>query len=752
MRQQQCAGTRSYEHPLLRMTTEGWPQAITAPEAAPNVVIVVLDDAGFGHLGCYGGDNDTPNLDRLAATGLRYTNVHTTGLCSPSRACLLTGRNHHSCGMGMIPDLSTGHPGYNAMMPPTHGMLPEILRQAGYTTIAVGKWHLTATHEGSAAGPFDRWPLGRGFEHYYGFLGGETSQWTPALISGNRRIDPPVTDGYHLTEDLVNRAIQFVGEHRSAASEKPFFLYLCPAAVHAPHQAPIEFIDRYRGAFDDGWDAARERILARQKELGIMPGHVELPPRNPGVAAWVDLTNPERALYAAFNEAFAGFMTHTDHHLGRLFAFLNGMDCLDDTLTIVISDNGASGEAGPEGLLNELRFFNGISEPLADKLGYERLIGGSQSHNLYPEGWAMAGNTPFRFYKQYVFEGGVADPCIITWPAQIADRGGIRHQYHHLIDVMPTVLDAVGIDAPSDLLGFTQAPIDGQSMGYSFEDKEAPTTRTVQYYEMAGTRALWSRGWKVVSDHQPGAGTGDFDGDRWELYHTDIDPNELHDVADERPDAVAELVDLWWREAEANDVLPLDDRFVERWLEPRPIVGPSESCEYFAASGPIMETHALNVRNRPHSVRASVTWSAGTCGAILAIGSGFAGMCLFAVDGVLRYVYNYLGLASYEAKSRERLAEGPHEVGFDFTVDSNGARCVLVVDGVGVGECRVDQTCPNLFDHSPGLTVGRAFTEVSDLVVPPFRFTGELESVTIHAEHPGPTDIPAAARAAWAIQ
>jgi arylsulfatase len=729
-----------------------WPTNATPPAGAPDVVVVVLDDVGFGHLSCYGGDIATPNLDRLAARGLRYTNVHTTGMCAPTRACLLTGRNHHSCGMGIIPDLSTGHPGYHGVMPRTHGMYSEILGQAGFATVAIGKWHLTPTHETSAAGPFDRWPTGRGFDRYYGFLGGETSQHVPQLWRDNSRIDPPLSADYHLTEDLVDEAIRAVGEIHTTGSHRPFLLHFAPGAAHAPHQAPDSYLASYRGMFDEGWDVARARVLQRQKELGIVPAHVDLPERNPGVEAWDELDPDRQRIYARYNEAFAGFLTHTDAQIGRLFEFLDRIGRLDDTLTIVISDNGASGEGGPDGLFNEIRFFNGVDETIDDVRGSADLIGTAASHTLYPEGWAMVGNTPFRFYKQYVFEGGIADPCIVSWPNRIVDCGGLRHQYHHVVDLMPTVLDAAGVEPPHDIDGAPQVPIDGRSMMYSFDAPGAETPRRVQYYEMVGTRGLWRSGWKVVSDHHPGAATGDFENDSWELFHTESDPTELRDLAADHPELVDELVAEWWVQAEANDVLPLDDRFVERFGDPRPAVEVRTRCEYFRSSAPILEVHSANLRNRPHSVRARVDGADSPTGAILNVGSNFGGVALFTVDARLHYVYNFLGWESYESVADRELPAGWCEVGFDVELAASGARCRLVIDDEPVGECRIERLCPNLFDPSPGLTVGRAFTRVSPLVAPPFAFPESLLSVVVHAEPGGPTDRVLEARTAWVVQ
>ncbi|MBW2622204.1 MAG: arylsulfatase, partial [Deltaproteobacteria bacterium] len=495
-------------------STSWWPGRVTPPQGSPNVVFIILDDVGFSQFGCYGSNIDTPHMDRLASNGLFYNNFHTTALCSPTRACLLTGRNHHSVGTGIIIELASGYPGYNSRIPRNAATIAQILKERGYNTFAVGKWHNTPEDETSLAGPFDRWPLGMGFERFYGFLGGDTSQWNPDLVYDNHRIPSPTRDGYHLSEDIVDKSMEFVLDQKQVAPEKPFFLWMAFGACHAPHHAPEEFIDKYKGKFDKGWDHEREEVLARQKEMGIVPQNTELAPRNRGVKAWDTLSDDERRLFARMQEVYAGFLDHTDYHIGRFLNFLEDVGQMDNTMIVLISDNGASREGGANGSVNENRFFNQISETVEDSLAMLDELGGPRTFNHYPRGWAMAGNTPLKRYKQNTHGGGIRDPLIIHWPRGIKDKGGIRTQYHHVIDLVPTVLEAVGIEAPEMVNGVSQKPIEGTSMLYSFNNAEAPDRKEVQYYEMFGHRGVWHNGWKAVTYHS-WAQRGNFDDDKW---------------------------------------------------------------------------------------------------------------------------------------------------------------------------------------------------------------------------------------------
>ncbi len=559
-----------------------WPPGPEPPEGAPNVVLVVLDDVGFAQLGCYGSDIATPVMDRLGEGGVRLANFHTTALCSPTRACLLTGRNHHRNGMGRVADLAVGFPGYWGSPPKENGFLGEILRTRGYASYAVGKWHLTPEDETHMAAPRSTWPLGRGFDRWHGFHGGETHQFVPALYHDNHAVRPArsVEDGYHLTEDLADRAIEFLSDLRAAEGDQPFFLYFATGACHSPHHAPAEWIDRYVGAFDDGWDVWRERTLARQLELGIVPAGTALSPRPHWVPAWETLDDQHRAVAARFMECFAGFLSHTDHQLGRVVDFVDDLGELDNTVILVVSDNGASAEGGPEGSINDVRLSN--LDPASTTEMYARRgeIGRPSSHNNYPWGWTMAGNTPFKRWKREVHQGGVADPCIVSWPSRLAANAGeIRHQFAHAIDVLPTVLELTGVVAPDEIESVRQSPIDGTSFGYLLgpDGASAPEQHVTQHFEMFGSRAIYHRGWKAVTFHPVGPLYDDgldpnasFEDDVWELYHVAEDLSESRDLAGEEPARVAELVALWWEEARRNQVLPLDNRVLWALTHPKP--------------------------------------------------------------------------------------------------------------------------------------------------------------------------------------
>ena len=529
------------------------PAPVRAPKGTPNVLFIVLDDTGFGQLGCYGSPIATPNLDRLAERGLRYNNMHTTALCSPSRSCVITGRNHHSNAMACITEAATGYPGYNGLVPFENGFLSEMLLEHGYNTYMVGKWHLIPSSQETAAGPYDRWPLGRGFERYYGFLGGDTSQWDPDLVYDNHQVEPPKTaaEGYHLTEDLVDRAIQFISDAKQVDPEKPFYLHFCPGATHAPHHVPKEWADRYKGVFDDGWDAYREKVFARQKELGILPQDAELSRHDPDVPAWESLSDDQRRLYARMMEVFAGFLSHTDHHIGRLLDYLESIGALENTLIMVISDNGASSEGGPTGTTNEAQFFNNAQEPFEDSLAAIDEIGGPKHFNHYPWGWTFAGNTPFRRWKRETYRGGTSDPFIVSWPKRITQTGGVREQYAHIIDMVPTVLDVLGIEPPKTIRGVPQSALHGVSFAHTFDDAAATSRRTTQYFEMMGHRSIYHDGWRAVcpwpgpSFAEAGKGFGEpisaetltqLDAEGWELYHVAEDPAECHDLAAEHRD------------------------------------------------------------------------------------------------------------------------------------------------------------------------------------------------------------------------
>jgi arylsulfatase len=730
-----------------------------AQKGAPNVVFVVLDDTGFGQLGCYGSPIETPNFDRLAAGGLRYSNMHTTALCSPSRSCIITGRNHHSNGMACITELASGFPGYDGVMPFENGMLSEILREHGYNTFMVGKWHLTPSNEETGAGPYTRWPLGRGFERFYGFLGGDTSQWYPDLVYDNHQVEPPRTpeQGYHLTEDLVDKAIGFVADAKQVDPEKPFYLHLCFGATHAPHHVPKEWADRYAGAFDDGWDAYRERVFARQKELGIVPADAELSRHDPDVPDWDSLPAPARRLYSRMMEVFAGFLSHTDHHLGRLLDFLETEGDLDNTLVMVISDNGASSEGGPTGTTNEAQFFNNAQEPLEDSLKVIDELGGPNHFNHYPWGWTFAGNTPFRRWKRETYRGGVSDPFIVHWPKAIRAQGEVRTQYAHIIDMVPTVLDALGIRPPAAIRGVTQAPLHGVSLRHTFDDPKAASRRTTQYFEMLGHRSIYKDGWRAVcpwpgpSFTEAGVGFGEaipaeklvqLDATGWELYHVAEDFAENHNVAAEHRDKLIELIGTWYVEAGKYDVLPIDGSGLARMVAEKPLVAPPrDHYTYRAGTQSTPFFAAPRVLNRPHSITAQVDIPEhGAEGVLLCQGTAAGGYSLYVKDGKLHYVHNYVGRGLYGVHSEDGLPAGRHEIRFEFEptgppdlAAGRGApgTAQLYVDGELVGAAEIPVTTP--FMLNPGaLTCGaNPGSPVTSDYASPFTFTGTIDHVTV---------------------
>ncbi len=740
-------------------SSPAWPAIVRPDKGAPNVMMVVLDDTGYGQLGCYGGPIETPNFDALASEGLRFTNMHTTALCSPSRSCIITGRNHHSNGMAAITELSSGFPGYNGVMPFENGMLSEILVERGYSTLMVGKWHLTPSNQETATGPYSRWPLGRGFERFYGFLGGDTSQWYPDLVYDNHQIEPPRTpeEGYHLTEDLVDKSIEFIADTKQVDPEKPFYLHLCFGATHAPHHAPKEWIDKYAGQFDDGWDAYREKVFARQKALGVMPADAELSRHDPDVPEWDSLSPDARRLSARLMEAFAGFLSHTDHHLGRLLDFLREQGELDNTIVMVISDNGASAEGGPTGTTNEAQFFNNAQETLEESLAVIDQIGGPNHFNHYPWGWTWAGNTPFRRWKRETYRGGSCDPFIVSWPAGVRARGEIRPQYAHIIDMVPTVLDLLDIEPPAAIRGITQAPMHGVSFAHALKDPDAASKHHTQYFEMLGHRAIDHDGWRAVcpwpgpSFSEAGVGFGqpisaeklsEIDATGWELYHVAEDPAENHNLAEEHRDRLIALVSTWYAEAGKHGVLPIDGSGLARMVAEKPLVAPprdhytirpnTQSIPFFA--GP-------RLLNRPHSITAFVDIPDGGAEGVLASqGTAAGGYSFYIKDNKLHYVHNYVGRSLHSVSTPDALPTGKHELRFEFEPtgkpdleQGRGApgRLQLYVDGDLVANAETPVTTP--FVLNPGaLSCG---TNPGSPVTPdytsPFKFTGDLEKVTI---------------------
>jgi arylsulfatase len=739
-------------------STAWWPEPERARPGAPNVLFLVLDDVGFAQLGCFGSDIDTPVLDGLAARGLRYTNFHTTALCSPTRACLLTGRNHHTNGMGRIIELATGFPGYDARIPKANGFLSEMLLPHGYATWAVGKWHLTPEDECHLAAPRGRWPLGRGFERFYGFFGGETHQFAPALLCDNHQVDPPrgIDEGYHLTEDLVDRSIALVRDLRAVDATKPFFLYFCTAACHSPHQAPREWVERYRGRFDTGWDAWREAALARQIATGVLPPGTVLSPRPDWVPAWSTLDDDERRLYARYMEAFAGFLAHTDHHLGRLLACLDETGDLENTLVFVLSDNGASSEGGLKGSVNDVRPWNLAPRPFEEALARIDEIGGPRCHNNYPWGWTVAGNTPFRRWKREVHEGGVADPLIVHWPRGIAARGETRRQYVHAIDLAPTVLEVLGLDPPATLGGIEQRPLEGVGFAHTFEAPDVPGRHLTQYYEMFGCRALYHRGWKAVTYHPIQDPTPSFD-EPWELYHVDHDVSECHDLAAEHPEKLRELIELWWVEAAKHQVLPLDNRALSELVLERPsAIPPRTHYVYYPGTAAVPEVAGVNVRNRSHVITAEVEpVAAEVSGVLMAQGSLLGGWSLYVHGRRLCYVHAYVGLETHRIVSSVEVPRDARLLRFRFTrTGEHCGRGALFIDDRTVGEAEIPRFTPTRFSLTgAGLTCGRGNElAVSDDYRGPFPFTGRLRRVVIEVAGPPFRDPEGEARVAIATQ
>jgi arylsulfatase A-like enzyme len=761
-------------------SSPAWPQPVRSLPGSPNVLFIVLDDVGFGQLGCYGSPIATPNFDALAGSGLRFNNMHTTALCSPSRSCIVTGRNHHSNGMAAITELASGYPGYNGVVPFENGFLSEMLLEHGYSTFMVGKWHLTPSSQETAAGPYDRWPLARGFERFYGFLGGDTSQWYPDLVYDNHQVEPPATpeEGYHLTEDLVDRSIGFIADAKQVDPDKPFYLHLCFGAAHAPHHVPKEWADRYAGQFDEGWDVYRERVFARQKELGVVPADAELSRHDPDVPDWGSLPEPARRLFSRMMEVYAGFVSHTDHHLGRLLDFLREYGYLDNTIVMVISDNGASAEGGPTGTTNEAQFFNNAAESLEDSLKVIDELGGPDHFNHYPWGWTWAGNTPFRRWKRETYKGGACDPFLVSWPQGTRARGEVRTQYAHIVDMVPTVLDLLGIEPPATIRGVTQSPMHGVSFAPALDDAAAPTRHHTQYFEMLGHRAIYHDGWRAVcpwpgpSFTEAGFGFGqpitaekltELDATGWELYHVAEDFAENHDLSAEHRDKLIALIATWYAEAGKYGVLPVDGSGLARMVAEKPLVAaPRDRYVYLPNTQSVPFFAGPRVLNRPHSITADVGIPAGGAeGVLLCQGTAAGGYSLYVKDGRLHYVHNYVRRSLHHVSSPEPLPAGAHELRFEFEptglpdlANGRGApgKLQLYVDGTLVASEQAPVTTP--FALNPGaLTCGaNPGSPVTPDYPSPFRFTGTLRTVTIDVSGDLITDSESELRMAMARQ
>lgn len=699
------------------------------PSHAPNVLIILLDDVGFGASSAFGGPCATPCLEKLAANGLKYNRFHTTALCSPTRAAMLTGRNHHTVGMGSITETATSAPGQNSMRPNTCAPLAEVLKLNGYSTAQFGKCHEVPVWETSPMGPFDHWPSGGGgFEYFYGFIGGETNQYFPALFEGTSPVEQSKTpeQGYHFTTDLTDKAVKWIRQQKALMPDKPFFVYWAPGATHAPHHVPKEWSDKYKGKFDQGWDALREETFARQKELGVIPKDCQLTERNAGIPAWNDVEPELKPVLTREMEIYAGFLEHTDHHIGLLIDALTDLDILNDTLIYaIIGDNGASAEGSLKGTFNEMITLSGFGQLETPEFLMERLdkFGGPEAYNHYAVGWAHAMDTPYQWTKQVASHwGGTRNGTVVHWPNGIKAKGEIRSQFHHVIDVAPTVLEVAHLPQPTFVHGVMQRPIEGVSMAYSFDDAQAADRRDTQYFEMFGNRGIYHRGWSAVTKHRTPWETGQiklpaFDDDNWELYDGSTDWTQAKNIATENPEKLAELQRLWLIEAAKYNVLPLDDRMAERInsdLAGRPQLIRGDRQLLFGGMGRLTESSILNLHNKSYAITAdAVLPKQGADGVIVALGGITGGWSLYVKDGTLKHCYNFFGLEQYYAESSSKLPDGRHQVRVEFEYDgggpAKGGKVSLFVDGKAVGDGRVERTEPGLFSADETCDVGTEY-------------------------------------------
>ncbi|MDT3777062.1 arylsulfatase [Nitrospira sp. MA-1] len=714
----------------------------------PNILIVLLDDVGYGQMGTFGGAIPTPTLDRIANNGLRYTRFHTTALCSPTRAALLTGRNHHSVGTGVIGEAGTGFPGYTGIIPASAATFAEVLREYGYANAWFGKNHNVPDWETSLVGPFDRWAGGLGFDYFYGFVGGDTDQFHPALVENKKRIEPPDTneDGspYHLTTDLADHAIRMIRATKAVAPQRPFFVYFSTGATHAPHQVPQEWIAKFKGQFDMGWDQYREQTFARQQRLGVVPAHAQLTPRPASLPAWDSLPEDERRVYARMMEVFAAFTAHTDHEVGRLIDAIENLGQLDNTLVIYMAgDNGSSAEGGLHGLLNEMTFFNGLPESLEAKVASLDTLGGEKHYNHFPAAWAWAMDTPFQWTKQIASHfGGTRNGLAISWPQRIKARGEIRNQFHHVIDIAPTILEAVGVQAPAQFNGVAQKPIEGISMAYTFDNPDIPDRRTTQYFEMLGNQGIYHDGWMAsairgipwLSENTP----ADLLDMSWELYHVEEDFSQAVNLAEKNPEKLNNLVKLFFAEAAKYNVLPLDDRKTERLnVANRPSLTEGRTSFTYPNLLRLPEGASPDLKHKDHTITAKVVIPESKAeGMLFTHGGRFGGYGLYVQKERLIYHYNLVGVARYTIMSKEPIPVGDVTLKAVYKSDTDkpfaGATVTLYANGNPIGEGRVEKSIPNrvTLDETLdiGFDTGTPLTEGYEL---PFKFTGQLAAVTI---------------------
>jgi arylsulfatase len=722
---------------------------LKAPDKAPNVVIVLIDDIGFGHSSAFGGPIHMPTAERMAAQGIRYNRFHTTALCSPTRVALLTGYNHHSNNAGAIMEVATGFPGNTGARPQTITPAAQVLRMNGYSTSAFGKYHETAPWEVSVSGPFDRWPTGSGFDKFYGFIGGETNQWHPLVFDGVTPVDVPDEDpGYHFTTDMTNQAISWVGQQQSLTPDKPFYMYFATGATHAPHHAPKSYIDKYKGKFSMGWDKLREETLARQKELGIVPENTQLARKPADIKDWDQLTADEKRLFERQMEVFAGFAEHTDYEVGRLVEALDALGELDNTLFFyVIGDNGSSAEGGMIGMYNENTYFNGVAETLDMQLSRINDLGTDKCYNHFSAGWAVAGNTPFTWTKQVASNfGGTRNGLIVHWPNGIQAKNEIRSQFHHVIDIAPTIYEAGSIPAPRTVNGIEQRPIEGVSMAYSFDSPNAPDTRHTQYFEMIGNRGIYHDGWFAGTIHkapwegQPRTKLGDEE--VWELYNVNEDFSMSNDVAANESAKLDELKSLFMTEAARYNVLPIDDRSIERFdpnIAGRPdLMNGRKQLTLYPGATRIMENAFINTKNSSYNIVADVNVNANANGVIICQGGDFGGWSLYMKDGKPCFTYNWLGLETYNIESSQKVSPGEHTIKFVFSYEGGrgkGGKGSIHVDNTAVAEGNIAQTHANVYGLDEPADVGTdSNTAVAHAYSGKPDFTGKIKKVTIALE------------------
>ncbi len=728
-------------------------EPLLPPEGAPNVLVILLDDVGFGASSTFGGPCNTPTAERLAAGGLRYNRFHTTALCAPTRQALLTGRNHHSVGMGSITETATSAPGNSSLRPNTKAPLAMTLKLNGYSTAQFGKCHEVPVWQSSPMGPFDAWPSGGGgFETFYGFIGGENNQWDPALYEGTSPVEPPATaeEGYHLTEDLADRACSWIRQQKALMPDKPFFVYFAPGATHAPHHVPKEWADRYAGQFDQGWDAQRESTFARQKELGVIPADAELTVRHEEITAWDDMPEELKPVLARQMEVYAGFLEHTDHHVGRLIDAIVDLGVLENTIVYyIVGDNGASAEGTMNGAFNEMANFNGMAAIETPEFMVSKVeeLGSPASYNHYSVGWAWAMNAPFQWTKQVASHwGGTRNGTIVHWPDGISDSGGLRSQFTHVIDIAPTILEAAGLPEPTMVNGVQQSPMEGTSMLYTFGDTDEPERHDLQYFEMFGNRGIYHKGWSAVTKHKTpwimvGGDVPAFDDDVWELYDGSADYSQSRNLAANDPERLAVLQRLWLIEATKYNVLPLDDRTGER-IEPsmagRPTLIRGTSQLFFPGMGRLSENSVVSMKNKSFSITADVDVpDDGAAGVIIAQGGRFGGWAVYVKDGRLAFVYNVLGIHEFSTVADEPVPAGRHQLRMEFAYDggglAKGGDVTLFHDGALVGTGRVGATQPMIFSADETTDIGQetGTTVTPDYTARDSRFTGRIQWVQL---------------------